>query len=117
MLILNKVGSASAEKYTIHAGRKTGDSTAYFQRQLPICPGHPFIFQVHKMAFFFFFFFFTNINKNGETEQVNVCDDVANWMLEESKDFPVLTKSLLNAALIIEQAGQRLFPCERWKGA
>lgn len=71
----------------------------------------PFVQGIH------FFFFSTNINKNGETEQVNVCDDVASWMLEESKDFPVLTKSLLNAALIIEQAGQRLFPCEQWKGA
>lgn len=83
----------------------------------------PFVQDIHlffrciKWHSSFFFFFFTNINKNGETEQVNVCDDVANWMLEESKDFPVLTKSLLNAALIIEQAGQRLFPCERWKGA
>jgi len=61
VLILNKVGSASAKKYSIHAGRKAGDSAAYFQRQLLICPGHPFILQVNKMAFILLFFSLTLI--------------------------------------------------------
>lgn len=53
MLLLNNVGSSPAEKYSIHAGRKTVDIAADFQRQLLICPGHPFILQVNKIAFIF----------------------------------------------------------------
>lgn len=64
MLIFNNVGSSSAEKYSIHAGRKAGDIAANFQRQLLICPGHQFIFQVNEMAFIFF----TNTNKNGKSQ-------------------------------------------------